>query len=141
MATDEPTSSRDDTDLSVPPREERKKNLQLSAFVAAVPSIGEGLRSVAVTGVATFGRASTGTLIRSLHGAPKADATSAWFGLGSKASGGAGKAGGNAVIAALGYLPLAGALALDIAAIVRDERRRSGKPLDGDLSTEETLRL
>lgn len=60
----------------------------------------------AYAGVMRFGKASTGTAIRNLNGIAKDNATLAWFGHGSKASGGFGMAGGKVVLAGIVIAPL-----------------------------------
>lgn len=66
-----------------------------AAFVAMVPNV---LMWVATT----FGHASTGTAIASLHGAVAANAALAYLGGGALAAGGAGMAGGQALLALAG---------------------------------------
>lgn len=55
--------------------------------------------------VGTFGTASTGTAISTLSGAAAANATLAWLGGGSLASGGLGMAGGTAVLGGIVLIP------------------------------------
>ncbi|SFG90503.1 hypothetical protein SAMN04487988_11037 [Algoriphagus hitonicola] len=59
-----------------------------------------------------FGTASTGTAISTLSGAAATNATLAWFGGGSLATGGAGIAGGTMVLGGIVILPIIGVSAL-----------------------------
>lgn len=138
MDGDKPAGSQGGDDRTVPPFEKRKRSFRLTTVVASVPSLGDELCNLAVKSVETFGQASTGTPIRLLKGVAKENATLAKLGNGPKIQGLGhfGMAGGNAALIALGYLPLAGALALDVVAIVLEERRRAGGPIGDELSTE-----
>ena len=78
------------------------------------------LSSGALIGIASYGgammfaHASTGTAIAALSGAAKTNATLAWFGGGSLATGGLGKAGGKLVLGGITLAPIllvAGAIA------------------------------
>lgn len=63
-------------------------------------------------GAMMFGKASTGTAISTLSGAAKKNATLAWFGGGSKASGGLGMEDGKMVLAGVAVLPIVAVAAL-----------------------------
>lgn len=61
---------------------------------------------LALGGVGTFGAASTGTSIATLSGVAAQNATLAWFGGGSLATGGMGMAGGTAVLGGIFAAPI-----------------------------------
>ena len=96
--------------------EELKQKLEISMIELAT-SLGGGVVSGAVTGAATaggayrivglFASASTGTAIRSLSGIAARNATLAWLGGGTVASGGGGIAAGAALLSRIGFAPLA----------------------------------
>lgn len=89
----------------------KMKDLSLKASEALPAALGSGALTTmaAYGGTALLGTASTGTAIGTLSGAAATDATLAWLGGGSLATGGAGMAGGMAV---LGGLVLGPALAV-----------------------------
>ena len=75
---------------------------------AGVATIGTGalLGIASYGGAMMFGTASTGTAIAALSGAAKANATLAWFGGGSLASGGLGMAAGKFVLGGIALAPV-----------------------------------
>lgn len=92
---------------------------KLAAILAAAPgglisvaggavkglSAGFALGGMSASGVMAFGTASTGTAISGLSGAAATNATLAWLGGGSLASGGLGMAGGAAVVGGIVAAP------------------------------------
>jgi len=67
---------------------------------------GAGLQSGAMDLARRYGRASTGTRIADLHGAPVVSAVRAFFGGGAEAAGGGGQAVGGIVLTAIKVSPL-----------------------------------
>ena len=96
--------------------EELKQKIEISMIELAT-SLGGGVASGAVTGAAAaggayrivglFASASTGTAIRSLSGIAARNATLAWLGGGTLASGGGGIAAGAALLSRIVFAPLA----------------------------------
>lgn len=70
------------------------------------PPLGQAAQLAALKLVTRFGTASTGRMIRALHGVSRERAVLAQLGLGSKASGGFGIRGGNFVLNAVGVAPV-----------------------------------
>lgn len=70
------------------------------------PPLGQAAQLAALKLVTRFGTASTGRMIRVLHGVARERAVRAQLGLGSKASGGFGIRGGNFVLNAVGVAPV-----------------------------------
>ena len=107
-----------DAALKISPHgfEELKQDIEISMIKLAT-SLGGGVVSGAVTGAAAvggayrivglFASASTGTAIRSLSGIAARNATLAWLGGGTLASGGGGIAAGAALLSRIGFAPLA----------------------------------
>lgn len=95
-------------------------NMQKATFTASdvakigVAAVGTGtLVGIASYGGAMmFGHSSTGKAITELHGAAKKNATLAWFGNGSKATGGLGMDGGKLVLAGIVVAPIAAVAAV-----------------------------
>ena len=81
---------------------DRKQAARQIGRSAAQVVAAKGAGAAAVTGAAAYGTASTGTAIASLSGAAAQNATLAWWGGGSLASGGFGMSGGLAVLGGIG---------------------------------------
>lgn len=121
-----------DSELSLKAAESKIKNsrVEMEKLSGALSSITSGsLTGLAAGGASYFGvgalaSASTGTAISSLSGAAATNATLAWLGGGSLASGGLGMAGGTMVLGGLVAGPLlgvAGAVMASKAAAKKDE--------------------
>lgn len=80
-------------------------------------------------GVSTLGAASTGTAISGLSGAAATNATLAWLGGGSLASGGLGMAGGTAVLGGLVVAPVLLVGGMVLASKAEDERAEAEEHL------------
>ena len=108
------------------PNEELAQMQELSAHASEVVSGGAtAIGSGALVGMASYGgatmlaSASTGTAISTLGGAAATNATLAWFGGGSLATGGLGVAGGTAVLGGLVAAPVLAVGGLILAAKAR----------------------
>ncbi|MGC7559859.1 hypothetical protein ACPEEL_11040 [Pasteurella sp. PK-2025] len=121
-----------DAELSIAEAEQKiiAKRIEMEKMSNALKSIASGsLAGIAAgggayLGVGTFAAASTGTAISGLSGAAATNATLAWLGGGSLASGGFGIAGGTAVLGGLVAGPLlaiGGAVLASKAADKKDE--------------------
>lgn len=114
---------------------DRRGSVYLQAVLPAAIAVGEPMKDTTVRMVSALGSASTCTRIASLSGIAAQNAREAWFGLGSKASGGFGKAVGAKVIGGLEYGPVilsaAAAIAFQIAVELRSMRPKdegAGQP-------------
>ncbi|WP_273382182.1 hypothetical protein [Actinobacillus porcinus] len=121
----------------------RAQNIDMKKLGSALESIAGGsLAGLAAAGgtylgVGTFAAASTGTAISGLSGAAATNATLAWLGGGSIASGGFGIAGGTAVLGGLVAGPLlaiGGAVIAANAAERKDEAREQLGRIRGEIS-------
>ena len=86
-----------------------KSTLEISSIATgSATALGGGVLAGlgALGGVGTLGTASTGTPIAALAGVAAKNATLAWFGGGSLASGGLGMAGGTAILGAIFIAPV-----------------------------------
>jgi len=98
-------------------------SLYVHTVLPVAIAIGDPMKNVMLRLVSALGSASTGTRIAALKGVAASNARDAWFGLGSKASGGLGKAAGAKVIGGLQYGPLILSAAAAIAIEIAVERR------------------
>lgn len=121
----------------------RAHNIDMQKLVSALESIAGGsLAGLAAAGgaylsVGTFAAASTGTAISGLSGAAATNATLAWLGGGSLASGGLGIAGGTAVLGGIVAGPLlaiGGAVMAANAAKKKDEARKHLERIRGEIA-------
>ena len=81
--------------------------VKLGASAAGGAVAGAGVAAGAYAAVGTFATASTGAAISGLTGVAARNATLAWLGGGTLASGGGGIAGGTAALANIAFAPLA----------------------------------
>ena len=111
------------------------KNIQV-ASMKATEILGAGVGALgagALAGIASYGgammfaSASTGTAIASLSGAAATNATLAWFGGGSLASGGLGIAGGTAVLGGVVVAPIIAVAGLIMEAKSEENLARANK--------------
>ncbi len=121
----------------------RAHNIDMQKLGSALESIAGGsLAGLAAAGgaylgVGTFAAASTGTAISGLSGAAATNATLAWLGGGSIASGGLGIAGGTAVLGGIVAGPLlaiGGAVIAANAAEKKDEAREHLERIRGEIA-------
>ena len=77
----------------------------LGAVLPAALALGEPFKKAVLGSVSTLGSASTGTRIAELRGIAAEYARRAWFGFGSRSSGGMGMRFGDKVIGSLKYGP------------------------------------
>ncbi|MFD4231365.1 hypothetical protein [Streptomyces sp. NPDC058545] len=92
--------------VGIEPRQPRKiavrhavRVLAGGALLVAVPLVvGHAAKAGPYRAVQTFGSASTGRAIKTLHGAAARNATEAWFGRGPIAAGGGGRAAGKGML-------------------------------------------
>lgn len=127
----------DGVEVSVPELPDLKNEIkQARAWIkggAAGATAAVAAPQAALLGVSTFATASTGTAISSLSGAAATNATLAWLGGGSLATGGGGMAAGSAVLGLIAAAPAAFIGGITVA-VVGSKQKTSAKQYAAEVS-------